>query len=147
MKTRTPQGQEFLFIFRPTPSRRLSLIRGPRIFPRPRAWDVRAVVNPRLRAALRFACLFPFRVAHSLRSFAFAVRFAGGAWRWAIRAVFPCSVSCYPWAVGVMSDAPDVCGCGVVAGCRRIDVMGGVAMAGVAGIAVGGSLGDFGERA
>lgn len=37
MKTRTPQEREFLFILRPTPSRRLFLSCGPQIIPRPRA--------------------------------------------------------------------------------------------------------------
>lgn len=46
-----------------------------------------------------------------------------------------------------MSGAPDVGGCGIVADVGELDVMGGVAVAGVSGRAVGGSLGDFGERA
>lgn len=42
-KTRIPQGQGFLFTFRPTPSCRFSLICGPQSVPRPRAWEERAV--------------------------------------------------------------------------------------------------------
>ena len=40
-----PQGQGFLFIFHPTPSRLLSLICGPHIIPRPRAWEGRAMIS------------------------------------------------------------------------------------------------------
>lgn len=120
------------------------------MFPRPRGrGEERAVANLRLRAALRFACLFSFRAAHSLRSFAIVVRFAGGLWRgddlYALffsvrfRVVRGRLAACRVSRVSAVAVSWRDVG--------ELDVMGGVAVAGVAGRAVCGSLGDFVERA
>ena len=97
MKTRIPQGLEFLFIFRPTPScGLLSHLRALIHSPAPGAWEEQASVDLRGAGGGLVCSPVPRAVplSHYVRSLLLSDPQAG--WSIAMCAVFVSSFSCHP---------------------------------------------------